>query len=124
MLFDSLIFIKKNFFPLAITSSTFDAEKKCIQFYEDKTMNFQIICTKKYLLQIFINFTHFHHSAHCGQVMNMSGQVRNMSGHFRNMSVHFRNISGQVRNMSGTYQVKSPTCQVKSGTCQVKSGTC
>ena len=119
MLFDSLIFMKRNLFYLDIKSTNFDAEKKMFTVLEIQNHEFSNYMHKK-VLQILTNFTHFHISAHCGQFRNMSGQVRNMSGHFRNMSGQVRSMSGQARNMSGTYQVKLLTCQVKSGTCQVK----
>ena len=122
MLFDSLIIVKNTSFIWPKNPQMLMQKKMYTVFYR-QNHEFPNYMHKK-VLQILINFTHFHLSAHCGQFRNMSSQARNMSGQARNKSGQDRNMSSQVRNMSGTYQVKSPTCQVKSGTCQVKSGSC
>ena len=104
--------MKRNIFYLAIKSTNFDAEKKCIQFYKDKTINFQIIYTKKYFRYLPISLI----STFQPTVVN-SGTCQVKSG-------TCKVISGTCQVKSGTCKVKSGTCLLKSGTCLVKSGTC
>ena len=95
MLFDSLIIVKNTSFIWPKNPQMLMQKKMYTVFYR-QNHEFPNYMQRK-VLQIIINFTHFHLLAHYGQFRNMSGQVRNMSDNFRNMSGQVRNMSGQER---------------------------
>ena len=98
MLFDSLIIVKNTSFIWPKNPQILMQKKMYTVFFIDKTMNFQIICTKKSFRYLSISL-----------ISTFQPTVVN---------------SGTCQVKPGTCQVKPGTSQVKTGTCQVKLETC